>query len=615
MSDRERQANAEQPSSGPPPHVGLSLRSWLVARKRSWRLLLVPLLVVGLALVLWVLHARAFVWTDDARVERTVTAVAPRITGRLVSLTVDTGDGVAGRQVVARLDDRDLRAALGEAQAGVRAGQAHLARATAALALQRTATRTQTEAAASGTAAGRAKVAQAEKEAELQQATLRERLSAAESVVAQSAATLEGMEGQQRLTAAQVDVEVDQAEQALAAARARLAEAEIGVRLAQKQTTHQTRAAQEDLNAAREHLRELQKGARPQEIAEAQADVDSAQAQEENARADLGRLGRLYSRGAVSAQELDAARTRARTAAASLKRSQEHLALLRAGPREEQIKAAQAQVARAEAGVSLAQSGEDEVGMRQEEVRWARAAVEQAEKAAELARAQRLRVLIAERQTEAGRAEKVRTQAAARQTAAERLGVEAKRSEVAAARANLRQQQAALEAALAGPEEVKQKEADLAAAQAELKQAQARLEAVGVELAETTIYSPLAGTVVQKLAEVGEVVEPGQPLLAVASRNEVWVIANFEETKVRRIGVGQPARFTVDALGREAFTGRVIEVRAGTQAAFALFPTGNPEGSYTKLVQRVPVKIALTRPDPRLAVGLSVVVEVDVRKR
>ena len=615
MSDSERGAQQGSSATGPEAPAGRFGPSRWLTRKRAWQLVAGLLLAVAVVAVIWVIHAREYASTDDARVQRTVTAISPKIPGRMIALTVDTGDTVEEGQVIARLDDRDLVAAHNAALAEVRAAEARVARAAAAARFQRTATSAGTDAAVSGTVAGRAKVAQAESAAALEDASLRERLAGARSVVAESDAALGGVEAQLLITTAEADTEVEQASQALTAARAGLTQAEIAARLADRQTTDQTEAAQQALRASQERLRQLQNGARPQEIVEAEAAVESARASQENALADLRRLERLYSRGAISAQQLDSARTRSKTADASLKQSQQRLSLVREGPREEEIKVAQAEVGRAQAALSLAQSGEDEVALKKEAVKAARAEAQQAENALALARARQGRVTVAEHQTAASRAGKARTEAALRQTAADRLAVEAKRSDVVAARASLRQQEAALQTALAGKEEVKLREAELAAAEAELKQARARLKETEVNLAEATIRSPLAGTVVQKLSEVGEVLQPGQPIVHVASRDEVWVTANFKETQVGRIRVGQPARFTVDALRGETFTGRVIEVRGGTQAAFALFPTGSPEGSYTKLVQRVPVKISVTHPDPRLTLGLSVEATVDVRKR
>jgi membrane fusion protein (multidrug efflux system) len=112
------------------------------------------------------------------------------------------------------------------------------------------------------------------------------------------------------------------------------------------------------------------------------------------------------------------------------------------------------------------------------------------------------------------------------------------------------------------------------------------------------------------------VVQPGQPLMALVSVNDVWVTANFKETQLAGMRPGQRARIAVDAYGGRRFTGRVDSIAAATGARFSLLPPENATGNYVKVVQRVPVKIVIDSgqdPDHVLRPGMSVVPTVYIR--
>ncbi|MDR1044591.1 MAG: HlyD family efflux transporter periplasmic adaptor subunit [Candidatus Adiutrix sp.] len=130
------------------------------------------------------------------------------------------------------------------------------------------------------------------------------------------------------------------------------------------------------------------------------------------------------------------------------------------------------------------------------------------------------------------------------------------------------------------------------------------------------IKSPAGGRVARRTVQVGSRVEPGGALMAVVPEDEIWVEANFKEVQLRRMKVGQPARLTVDLLGRGlVYQGRVTGFSPGTGSAFSLLPPENATGNWIKVVQRVPVKIDFTgpsRPAGPLLLGLSCRVEVEV---
>jgi membrane fusion protein (multidrug efflux system) len=132
----------------------------------------------------------------------------------------------------------------------------------------------------------------------------------------------------------------------------------------------------------------------------------------------------------------------------------------------------------------------------------------------------------------------------------------------------------------------------------------------------TTIPSPADGYVTRKNVEAGQVVSPGQALLAVAALDNVWVVANYKETQLARIRPGLEVAIRADSYPGRTFRGRVESIMAGTGSAFALFPPQNASGNYVKVVQRVPVKIVLekgTDPDHLLRLGMSVVPVVLVK--
>ena len=154
------------------------------------------------------------------------------------------------------------------------------------------------------------------------------------------------------------------------------------------------------------------------------------------------------------------------------------------------------------------------------------------------------------------------------------------------------------------------------AARAQVAQKKADLEYAQLQLSYTTVAAPAAGVVSRKNVEVGQYVQVGQPLLAIVSEGEPWIVANFKETQLKKMRVGQPVEIQVDAYPKVIFRGKVESFAAATGAKFALLPPDNATGNFTKVVQRVPVKIVLTEPqssDHPLRPGMSVtsIVSVD----
>jgi membrane fusion protein (multidrug efflux system) len=151
-----------------------------------------------------------------------------------------------------------------------------------------------------------------------------------------------------------------------------------------------------------------------------------------------------------------------------------------------------------------------------------------------------------------------------------------------------------------------------------VQQALAAVQAATLNLSYCTIASPLQGWVTQKAVQVGQAVQPGQQLMAVVPLQAIYVEANYKETALTDVRVGQPVEVKADIYPGTVFRGRVDSLSAGTGAAFSLLPPENATGNWVKVVQRVPVKIVLDQPlppDRPLRIGLSVVTTIDTTDR
>lgn len=332
-----------------------------------------------------------------------------------------------------------------------------------------------------------------------------------------------------------LEAAVGRAAAAAAAAEQNVRQAEAGLAYARASASSQDAGAQAGLAGRQVGVSQAQTAASLEQrrvdsaLRQARAALTSADADAKTAATNLQRMEYLFSQGAVSAQQRDAAGDTATAAEARLKV--------------------------AEADLALAEAGRAQVKIREDDVATARAATRQA--------------------------------------------------------------QAAVSAAAAARLQVQQAEAGLDAARAQAKGAQESLRLAKIALHDASVYSPTDGVVSQKLAEPGEMVAPGQPLFTVTQRagpSSVWVVANLKETEIRRVRVGQPASFTVDAYPGRTFRGHVMEITAATQSQFSLIPAQQPSGSFTKVTQRIPVKISVDdNHEVRLVPGMSAVVAIDVR--
>jgi membrane fusion protein (multidrug efflux system) len=255
---------------------------------------------------------------------------------------------------------------------------------------------------------------------------------------------------------------------------------------------------------------------------------------------------------------------------------------------EERKKAVQAQIQAAQAEVAAAQA----------ERRWAELDFQRAKQLAEeqVVPVQRF-----------DRAKTLYEAAVARVHAKQQQLEEAKRAEATRGR-ELEQARAALGSAAANERST----------HSLVKQAEAAVQEAELNLSYCTLAAPIEGIVSRKAIEVGQRVQPGQPLMAIVPLHKVYIEANYKETQLTEVRVGQPAEIRADIYPGHIFRGKVESLSGGTGAAFSLLPPENATGNWVKVVQRLPVKIVLEEPPPPelpLRVGLSVEVSINISDR
>ena len=190
---------------------------------------------------------------------------------------------------------------------------------------------------------------------------------------------------------------------------------------------------------------------------------------------------------------------------------------------------------------------------------------------------------------------------------------------VATAQAALHRSQGVLQSADASRLDINVRDAQFATAQASVAQATASLEDARLQLSYTRIVAPVAGRIARKSVEAGQRLQVGQPLLAVVE-DKPWIVANFKETQMEKLRPGQAVEIHIDSLPHHAFHGRVDSVSPGSGNQFSLLPPDNATGNFTKIVQRIPVKIVIDGDsmngfETMLIPGSSAVVTVTTQDR
>ncbi|MDQ2097579.1 MAG: efflux RND transporter periplasmic adaptor subunit [Tychonema bourrellyi B0820] len=350
-----------------------------------------------------------------------------------------------------------------------------------------------------------------------------------------------------------------EAQQGVPAAEATVAEAQAGVPAAEAKVTQ----AQAGIPQAEAKVTEAEAG-----IAQAQAQLAQAQATLVKTQADYKRYEGLQTEGAIARQQLDSAKAAYDVAVGQTTAAQQGIAQARArlAQATEGVTAAQATVAQAQEGVKQAQ--------------------------AQVARAQ---VGIASAQAKVAVAQE---------------GITTAQAKLATSKGGLQQAEAT-------GEQTKVSRSQYDAAKAAIAQSQASVKDAQLQLSYANITAPAAGQIGRKSVEVGQRVQSGTPLMAIVS-NDLWVVANFKETQLANIKPGQKVEIKLDAFGGRKFEGRVDSFSPASGAQFSLLPPDNATGNFTKVVQRIPVKVVFDAEsvkgyESRIAPGMSATVNVELK--
>ena len=159
--------------------------------------------------------------------------------------------------------------------------------------------------------------------------------------------------------------------------------------------------------------------------------------------------------------------------------------------------------------------------------------------------------------------------------------------------------------------EAAQAQYSMALAQVEVSKAQ--LEVTATKIKHMVIYAPINGIIAKKWVLAGNVVQPGQPIFSIYDQQNIWVTANLEETKLSRIKLNDEVEISVDSYPGKKFQGKVIQLGSYTASQFALIPPSNASGNFTKVTQRVPVKISVENKDNSLLPGMSVIINIKTK--
>lgn len=350
-----------------------------------------------------------------------------------------------------------------------------------------------------------------------------------------------------------------EAQQGVPAAEATVAEAQAGVSVAIAKVAQ----AQAGIPQAEAKVTEAAAG-----IAQAQAQLVQAQANLVKTQADYKRYEDLQSEGAIARQQLDSAKAAYDVAVGQTTAAQQGVAQARArlAQATEGVTAAIATVAQAQEGVKQAQ--------------------------AEVARSQ------------------VGIASAEAKVAVAQEGITTAQAKLATSKGGLQQAEAT-------GEQTKVSRSQYDAAKAAIAQSEASVKDAQLQLSYTNITAPAAGKIGRKSVEVGQRVLSGTPLMAIVS-NDLWVIANFKETQLANIKPGQKVEIKLDAFGSHKFEGIVDSFSPASGAQFSLLPPDNATGNFTKIVQRIPVKVVFDAAsikgyESRIAPGMSATVNVELK--
>ena len=149
--------------------------------------------------------------------------------------------------------------------------------------------------------------------------------------------------------------------------------------------------------------------------------------------------------------------------------------------------------------------------------------------------------------------------------------------------------------------------------QAKTREAESAFRLAEIRLQETDVFSPIRGVVAKRMADQGQMVQPGQPIFVVFNPEDKWIVANVEETKVRRVQPGADVKVSVDAFPGQEFKGQVVFIGAAAVSEFALLPSDNPSGNFIKITHRIPVRITVEDSNNSLRPGMNVLVAIEAK--
>ena len=424
-----------------------------------------------------------------------------------------------------------------------------------------------------------------------QEANVRSAAAAYEAAVSQ----IPQAETNLKFQISSTDAAIQRARSAEEGQRARAQGAREQVTLTQNTTRNQVRQAESQVRAAQATAQQVTAQIKTAQNAVATANraydaarkgVDAlrarrlaADAEALRARRDLERYRDLLTKEAVTQQQFDSVQ------------AQEANARGQVATLLEQIAQAEAQARQSQAAVAQAQSQ-----------------IKSAQRAAQAAQEQ-VNVALAG--------------VAVAQANAGQVGIQSSNSTATSEQIN--QQSADLATAIAGRDQVKLRQQQIETAKAQAAQLKAALESAKVAFQDTFIYAPSDGIVVKKAANVGNSLNTGQTIATMTKGSDVWVTANFKETQLAGVRAGQNAEMDVDGFPGVKFEGRVASINQVTGASTSLLPPDNATGNFTKVVQRIPVKILFVPVEPgnekskkfaneeeirRLRQGMSVVVAI-----
>lgn len=420
-----------------------------------------------------------------------------KISGRVSAVYVSEGQRVRRGQLLATLDDADLREAVASARANLQTQQVRLQQTVVGLPARVAQVNSNIETARAQLATSRARY---------QQALLNEptQISNAQSAV-------------------------DTAKAGVDAAQSRLKQARDTAKQTQLQVNAGIANAESSLSQSRAQLEQVRNGSRTQQIAAAQAQVAVAQAQLDDAQTNLNRQKLLFEGGATAKANVDTAETQYEVARAQLDAQKQNLSLVREGSRTEEVKAAEEVVNQREAALRQAQASRGDVLTAQQQVTQALAALNQAQETQRTAQSNLSTIPIT-------------------------------RQETRTAREAVNQADTALRQAISNRAQIPVAQQDVPAARAAVASAQVQLNQALLQLSYTRIASPINGVVNTKNTDVSESAAPGTPMFNLVSLDDVYFEAQVPESQLARIRVNQPAEITVTAVSNKPVIGYVSDI-------------------------------------------------------